>query len=87
MDAILAMFFAGMLGYDDDLSLFALTTHVLKVILQICSHFSKEHSVLLNPAKSTFIIFGANICNDAGLIASADKELHSVSQNIILAIF
>jgi hypothetical protein len=76
--------FAGVFGYADDLSLLAPTKHALKVMLQICTDFSKEYSVLFNPTKSKFIIFGANGCNAAGSITFEGKELHSVSKDIHL---
>ena len=50
-------YFAGVLGYADDLVLMSPSITGLEQMLKICELFAEEHKLSFNPAKSQYIVF------------------------------
>ena len=73
MVCILAVFFAGVIAYADDICILSCSCYGLQKLLDICSAYSQKWDIRFNPVKSQLMTFGGS--NPDNTTVYLDKKL------------
>ena len=74
----IGIMFCGAIGYADDVILLAPTVTAMKLMLEICTQYGIEYSVLFNPDKTKFIHINNLNCNISPNILLMGKPIDTV---------
>ena len=78
-------YYAGGLGYADDLTLLAPTLSGLLVLIKICEQYAVDFDIIFNGSKSKFLVFRGRGCSfDDRTVCVNGTELYSVNSAVHL---